>query len=498
LGLVAFELLSGESPESARDVMTHGDLPPLGRVTASMQTALRTIIVRALAKDPKDRFDSATSFGIALSRITEQPENTRDAKSAPQAPTNTEPTVRQQPTPMRWLRWLIASPFIFALFLILVSQLPRGDLRDWHPFSPDVDSTEENETKNRITPEKRPTADKAPLVVLPFENLTGDESWNGLSRSAHASIRDALRATPEITLVDHDVDSATSEAFRVRGSVQRAGIDLRLVVHVEAVDVVDEALRGEPIDIAIDSNEMTSLTTLRRQTLDETKLLVRHWRSRQRATLGTKNDQARAKLLQYHAMVGPAPKRQHVEAGMALLNEALALDSAYLPALVERAYLQTVGGPGTFAARVAQSIVDLDTAKKLAPDDPDAAVMRCRVMQVATVAGAPATDEQIQHAREACQKALQLAPSSAFVLIALARLSDLVCQDDEAIRLLEQSIDLDRGLRGRAMKHLIEFSLLHGQINVADRMSGALLSWQARRRKMGAARVQPSRGSIAH
>jgi len=126
LGLVAFELLSGESPESARDVMTHGDLPPLGRVTASMQTALRTIIVRALAKDPKDRFDSATSFGIALSRITEQP-------------------VRQQPAAFRWRPWLIALPFLFVLFLILVSQLPRGDLREWHPFSPEENSQDEME-----------------------------------------------------------------------------------------------------------------------------------------------------------------------------------------------------------------------------------------------------------------------------------------------------------------------------------------------------------------
>lgn len=298
LGLVAFELLSGASPESARQAITHNELPPLGRFTNSMQSELRTILVRALAKDPKDRFDSATSFGIALSRLTEPTENqsAREARSEPEAPIKTESTVRPQPTAspwlhwLRWLRWVLAAPFVFFGFLLLLAQLPRGDLRDWHPFSPEENSTDENDENDRITPETRPTEDRASVRVLPFENLTGDESWNGLARTTDASIRDALRTISEITLVDGDVEAETTEVFRVRGSVQRDGDQLRLVVQVEAVDVDDEALRGEPIEVAVHSNERTALKTLRRHALDETKLLVRQWRKRQRAKLGTKGD----------------------------------------------------------------------------------------------------------------------------------------------------------------------------------------------------------------
>lgn len=484
LGLVAFELLSGESPESARQAMTHGELPPLRRIPESMRTALQTIVKRALATDPRNRFDSAISFGIELARITQpiEDQSARDATFEPKAPTNTETTRPARPMIPRWLRWLIAAPFIFFGFLMLLVQLPRGDLRDWHPFSPNDDSAEEIDTKDRTTPEKQAPADTATLVVLPFENLTGDDAWNGLSRSAHGSIRDTLRTIPEITLVDRDVDTT----LRVRGSVQRAGNGLLLVVLVEAVNVVDEALRGEPIEVAIDSKETTSLMTLRRQALDEAKLLLRHWRKRQKATLGTKNDEARAKLFQYIAMVGSAPRQQHVEAGMTLLNEALLLDSMYVPALVERAYLRIIGGPETFERRVAQSVVDLETASKVAPEDPDVALTICHVRQTATTTRARTTDEQIHEARAACQKALQLAPSSASVPIALARLSAQVCRDDEAVRLHEQSLDVDRGLRGRALEHLVEFTLLHGQLNAADRMSLELLSLQQEEEHTGA------------
>lgn len=489
LGLVAFELLTGQSPESARNAIAAGEPLAFDGFAEPMQSALRAVITRALAENPNDRFDSAAAFGAALPRTWESTKNrsVREARSQPEAFAPTEPVFKPKAAGIRRRRWfwVAAAPVMLFGTLMLLAQLPRGDIREWRPFSRDDDATEDNDTKNRIVPETRPTGDKAPLVVLPFENLVGEEKWNGLSRSAHASIRDALRTIPEIAVVDGDAESASSVVFRLRGSVQRTGDKPRLVVHIETVNATDDALRAEPVEVALEPDETAALSTLRLDTIEELKLLVRHWRKRQKATLGTKNDEARAKLLQYYAMVGPAPKRQHVEAGTALLDAALTLDATYLPALVERAYLRTVGGPGTFEARVAQSIVDLDAAKKIAPDDPDAAVMRCRLMQVATVAGARSTDKQIQDAREACQKALQLAPSSAFVFNAMARLSDLVCQDDEAIRLLEQSLDLDRGLRGRGLKHLVEFTLLHGQINVADRMSAALLALQEEEERLG-------------
>lgn len=485
LGLVAFEMLSGRAPDSVRDVIDAGELPLLDRVTEPMQTALRAVILRALAPKPQDRFDSATAFGAALARAFESVEHrsAREALSQPEAFAPTAPAMPRRVRKSNKRHWLIGVPLVIVL--IVAGFALRHQFSPWSRAS-QTNAPEKRDTEHTIAPEIRADGSKASAVVLPFDNLSGDEKWNGLSRSAHATVRDALRTIPGMMVIDGDGATKTAETFRVRGSVQLTGDKPRIVVHVEATNVVDGALRGEPVEVPIDADETKALATLRQDTVDETKLLLGHWRKRQRAVNGTKNEEARAKLLQYYGMVGPAPRRQHVEAGMALLDAALKVDAEYLPALVERAYLRTVGGSGTRAERVATSILDLEIAKKIAPEDPDAAVMRCRVMQTATIAGAVATDEQIRNAREACQKALQLAPTSAYVFNALARLEDMVCHDDEAIRLLEQSLDLERGVRGRALNHLVEFTLLHDQINVADRMSAALLALQQEEERLGA------------
>ena len=480
LGLLAFELLSGHGPDSVREMIDAGDLPRLDRVTEPMQTALRAVILRAVAPKPQDRFDSATAFGAALSSAWEtEHRSARDAMSQPEAFAPTVPAMPARVRKSSKNRWLLGIPLVLVAFAA-AGFASRNAFQTSHD-----DDTDKRTPERTIAPEIR--ADGKPsAVVLPFDNLTNDDKWGGLSRSAHATVRDALRTIPEMVVVEGDGASKGAEAFRVRGSVQLTGDKPRIVVHVEATSVVGDALRSEPVEIPLDTDETKTLATLRQEAIDETRLLFGHWRKRQHAANGTKNEEARAKLLQYLGMVGPAPRRQHVEAGMALLDAALKLDAEYLPALVERAYLRTVGGPGTFAERVASSIIDLETANKVAPDDPDAAVMRCRVRQVATIAGAVATDEQIRNAREACQRALQLAPTSAYVYVALARLNDMVCQDDEAILLLEQSLVLDRGLQGRVLNHLVDYTLFRDQINVADRMSAAMVALQQEEERLGA------------
>jgi len=482
LGLMAFELFSGRMPDTVREKIDAGDLPLLDRVTEPMQSALRRVLLQALAQKPEDRFDSAAAFGVALTRAAETVEHrsAREALSQPEALAPPEPAMAPRVRPKKPSRTIFLVLGAICGLVVLALSLNRA-------FQ--AKNASKNETEQRsdqkIIPEIRPNDDKPTILFLPFENLTGEENWSGLTRSMQVSVQDALRSMPEVIVIDSQKASSGNEAFRVRGSVQRMGEKPRLVVHVEAVNVIDEALRGEPVEISLSTDEKQMLATLRRNALDETKLLVGHWRKRRRAVIGTKNEEARAKLLQYYAMVGAAPNGQHVEAGMGLLDAALKLDENYLPALVERAYLRTVGGEDAFESRVAASIADLEVAQKIAAEDADAAVMRCRLRQVATAAAVRATDEQIRVAREACQKAMQLAPMSGYVFIALARLNDLVCKDDEAIRLLEQSLDLDRGLRGRALNHLMEFTLLHDQINVADRMSVALVELQEEERTLG-------------
>jgi hypothetical protein len=51
--------------------------------------------------------------------------------------------------------------------------------------------------------------------------------------------------------------------------------------------------------------------------------------------------------------------------------------------------------------------------------------------------------------------------------------------------MLEQSLDLDRGLRGGSLVHLIMLTLQHGQVDVADRMSAKLVALQDEDERLG-------------
>ena len=154
-------------------------------------------------------------------------------------------------------------------------------------------------------------------------------------------------------------------------------------------------------------------------------------------------------------MVGPGPAAEHLQVGKQLLDEAIDADASYVPALVERAYLQARGaGAPTLTARLAGGLSDLDKALRIDPGDASALVMRCRLLQVSIEASGDPSDEKITSAFDACGAALRADPSSAYVRVVLARLYDRTCQDEQAMEALEKAQELDRGLAGRSLKHL--------------------------------------------
>lgn len=331
-----------------------------------------------------------------------------------------------------------------------------------------------------------PSSGPVPLVVMPFENLTGDAAWNGLSLSTPDAVREGLRSMADIRLVDGSGAALEHGGLRLKGRIKKIGNGLQLVADVESVNVLNETSHGEPVSVEASGAEPErAFEALRQGVVDEVRLMSRLWDRHRRAVVGTQSEVARAKLLQFYVMVGPVAQRTHVDAGMDLLDAALVADPNYVPAIVERAYLRTVGGKGSMVERVNLAKTELDKAAQTAPTDATVAVMRCRVAQLATKAAERPTDALLTEARGACRDALQVAPSSAYVHIALARMHDLACEDDEAIRLLEQSLDLDRALWGRSLVQLINLTLQSGQVDIADRMSAKLVALQDNEERLG-------------
>jgi tetratricopeptide (TPR) repeat protein len=438
--------------------------------------ALQAVLERAMAERPDERFASAAQLADPLVRAQ------RAAEQGVTDPASVlGRSLRRQRGTGRQIAWgaLLAIAALGGIALTL----QRARIQ---PAASDVESTVavESAQAGPGKPEERPPA----VLLLPFENRTGDAAWDGLAHGATEAVGAGLRTVPGLRLVEAPVKGNSRSAgaiekatWVVRASVQRVGNDLRLAAQLKSDT---GAASGEPIEIG---GELSSLSDrLRAAVIDEARLLVRHFDRQSRAEHGTRSLAARAKLLAYLSMIGPAPRREHFEIGLRLLDEAIAADPDYVPALVERGYLRALGaGGGQAEELIAAASADLDRAAAVDGDAPSVAVMRCRILQVAAQAAERPVDALIAHAIDACRSALQADPASAYVPIALARIYVRVCQNDEAMRLLEQSLDLDRSLSGRALELIVALALTHGQIQVADRMSERLLALYEEEQRLG-------------
>ncbi|AUX27474.1 uncharacterized protein SOCEGT47_080650 [Sorangium cellulosum] len=535
LGLLGFELLTGRSPfgSGAPATIVSAILrdPPHGlevpALPAEICRALDALLARAMAKRPEERFPSAGSFAAALSAVIADLDRASDRAAATDAtipggrpslpPTSTAVldvtipggqsslsiTAMDATTPSGRptlssgrRRWGAAVGAAAALGLAAVAW--RAGVTGL-PASPRVAPPEQQALDARSAPaeDARPA-----LVVMPFDNLTGEASWDGLGPGAAEAILGGLRTLPQIRALDAAPSDPPAAAARrrgaawvVTGTVQRVGTDLRLAAQLRATD---GAAAGEPIEIDGDPGELPRLLdALRSRALDEVRLLWRDHDRRDRAVRGTSSATARARLLQYYRLIGPAPRPQHHAEGKRLLDEALAADPGYVPALAERAYLQSLHAyvqsePSLYAS----ALDDLDRALSRAPDDTQALVMRCRVLQVKRQAQERVTDADNAAAFDACEAARHADPGSADVLIAFARLYDDTCQHDLANVAAEQALELDRSLSERVLSQRVALAVQEGKWEIADRMSRRLAAFNREQRALGARAISRRMGVV--
>jgi serine/threonine protein kinase len=491
LGILGFELLTGRSPfdmgsasetTSAilRDPPRALEVPSLPPAIVSRLTELLT---RALAKSPGERFPSAGDFALCLA-------NARD-------PIVTPPDTIYRTWPGLETRTSLAPPssrkkraWIAAAALAAVSAGVPVWLGIAHQStaSPIVVAPTAPTTVNtaRTVSTSDPTFEngRPALVVEQFENLTADPAWNGLTQGAAETIRGALRTMPDLRLIDASPSAHASATWVVTGSIQRVGPSLRLTAQFRATV---GSVAGEPIEVDGDpQNPGALLERFRRHALDEAQLFRQDHIRQHRAIHGTKSDVARTKLLEYYTMIGPAPAREQFKVGKGLLDEAIAADPRYVSALVERAYLQARwGGADTNPDGMTAARSDAKAALDADPSSPAARVMQCRVLQVALQNNNDPTDTDLAAAFDACGAALHADPSSPHVRLVISRLHDKKCEDEKAMPLLKEAIELDHSMAGRSLKHLVELALQNERMPIADTMSRRLVEVEEEERRLG-------------
>jgi len=464
-GVMAFELLSDKVQVNTNSEEGFDTTAPFVSLELSMQVvyALQSFFVRALAPAWKDRFASATEMRAAFECAWAGLSIDTVSSKAPSPAGNSAP-----PTLKAFHRTGWVSAILGILVILVIASVATASLRKISYIPTLVRFNKDLAACDPL----RPTVE-----IGTFKNSSGEAQWDSFANSVADSLRGHLR-----TLRNLDVADANSPfgkcptAWVVDGTVQKIGAKLRLSVEVH--DATRAAVVS-PIDVDDSAGDTGNVLEKSRDVLLDALRRQARFKDRDRwAYLGTKSEEARKNLLDYYQLVGTnlQPRRQDLEVGRKLIDDALQLDPDYVPALVERAYLLSFG-IGTRSRRdgIKAGLRELEHAVIVQPGNPGALVMRCRLLRLAMEFDSRPTDAAIEIAMNACGDALKADHDSAQTHFDYARLNIRLCADDQAMSSFEQVLLQDRRFSPVTLYDFIVTALSNGRLAIADRRSRELV-----------------------
>ena len=231
LGCMLYEMLTGEPPYVGKTVQAviakrfSDPVPSPRRLRSTISPALDEIVMRALAKSPADRFQTADELSAALAQAMEAGVST----SNPSAAATSASAPALAPPRRRARGYGLAAGALAAVVIVAALALwrfaPRGDAADPH----------------------RPRS----IAVLPFANESGDKGQEYFSAGMTDELLSALSAIKQLRVAARTSSYAVrNQATDVRdigrklnvesvleGSVRKAGDHVR--VSVELVSTSD-------------------------------------------------------------------------------------------------------------------------------------------------------------------------------------------------------------------------------------------------------------------
>jgi tetratricopeptide (TPR) repeat protein/TolB-like protein len=205
VGAMAYELLTGRPPFTAgtpQQVLAAQVMEapqPVTELRASVPPALETLIMRCLEKKPADRWQSAEEMLPHLEAAV--------TPSGGITPTDMQPvTAPAPPTRRSWRPWMAGAALVAVVALGIWVSAPSG--------GPDLDP--------RV------------VAVMPFENLTGDESLDHVGRMASMNITQALEKTRLV--MTRTFETAWSAAVFIQAEIERGAVSDKLRAFASEVE----------------------------------------------------------------------------------------------------------------------------------------------------------------------------------------------------------------------------------------------------------------------
>ena len=216
-GCVVYEIVSGQKPfrgATGADVMAAIVKEDPAALPEAVPPALQRIVWQCLEKKPEDRFSSAHDLALALQAAVSDVVVVPGSVSV---------------SPLRWTRLAVLGAAVACLAVVITAIVwLRSDRRG---------------------PGTAATLDPAKVLVVPFENLTGDPSFDPIAALTADAITQGLVELGEVEVVTSPTGSAPRDDAALRAAARAAGAGTLVSgSYYLAGDTLD--LRGRVIDVA--------------------------------------------------------------------------------------------------------------------------------------------------------------------------------------------------------------------------------------------------------